>query len=80
MQIELQEIWKKTRKTVVFVTHSVDEAVFLADRIVVLTERPGRIREIVPVKKCARPRDRTCADFVEIRRHVLDLIAVGSSD
>ena len=80
MQTELQEIWRKTRKTIVFVTHSVDEAVFLADRIVVLTERPGRIREIVPVKKCAHPRDRTCKDFVEIRRHVLDLIAVGSSD
>jgi len=80
MQTELQEIWKKTRKTILFVTHSVDEAVFLADRIVVLTERPGRILEIVPVKKCARPRDRTCADFVEIRRHVLDLISGGSSD
>ena len=79
MQMELQEIWRKTRKTILFVTHSVDEAVFLADRIVVLTERPGRIREIVPVKKCTHPRDRTCADFVEIRRHVLDLISGGSS-
>jgi NitT/TauT family transport system ATP-binding protein len=80
MQTELQEIWRKTRKTILFVTHSVDEAVFLADRIVVLTERPGRIREIVPVQKCAHPRDRTCRDFVEIRRHVLDLISGGSSD
>jgi NitT/TauT family transport system ATP-binding protein len=80
MQIELQEIWRKTRKTILFVTHSVDEAVFLADRIVVLTERPGKIREIVTVKKCERPRDRTCSDFVDIRRHVLDLIAAGSSD
>jgi NitT/TauT family transport system ATP-binding protein len=80
MQIELQEIWRKTRKTILFVTHSVDEAVFLADRIVVLTERPGRIREIVPVKKCPRPRDRTCRDFVDIRRHVLDLISGGSPD
>jgi len=80
MQMEIQEIWGKTGKTILFVTHSVDEAVFLADRIVVLTERPGRIREIVPVKKCERPRDRTCSDFVEIRRHVLDLIAAGSSD
>jgi NitT/TauT family transport system ATP-binding protein len=79
MQTELQEIWRKTRKTILFVTHSVDEAVYLADRIVVLTQRPGRIREIVPVKKCPRPRDRTCGDFVDIRRHVLDLIAAGSS-
>ena len=80
MQTELQEIWKKTRKTIIFVTHSVDEAVFLADRIVVLTQRPGRVREIVHVKKCPHPRDRTCSDFVEIRRHVLDLISAGSSD
>ncbi|MDD1662602.1 MAG: ABC transporter ATP-binding protein [Methanomicrobiales archaeon] len=80
MQTELQEIWRKTRKTILFVTHSVDEAVFLADRIVVLTERPGRVREIVPVKKCPHPRDRTCRDFVDIRRHVLDLISGGSSD
>jgi sulfonate transport system ATP-binding protein len=80
MQLELQEIWKKTRKTILFVTHSVDEAVFLADRIVVLTERPGRVREIVSAKKCPIPRDRTCSDFVEIRRHVLDLIAAGSAD
>jgi NitT/TauT family transport system ATP-binding protein len=78
MQTELQEIWRKTRKTILFVTHSVDEAVFLADRIVVLTQRPGRVREIIPVKKCPHPRDRTCQDFVDIRRHVLDLIAAGS--
>ncbi len=80
MQTELQVIWRKTRKTILFVTHSVDEAVYLADRIVVLTERPGRVREIVSVKKCPHPRDRTCGDFVGIRRHVLDLIASGSSD
>jgi NitT/TauT family transport system ATP-binding protein len=80
MQLELQEIWRKTRKTILFVTHSVDEAVFLADRIVVLTERPGRVREMVSVKKCPIPRDRTCSDFVEIRRHVLELITAGSSD
>jgi NitT/TauT family transport system ATP-binding protein len=80
MQTELQEIWRKTRKTILFVTHSVDEAVYLADRIAVLTQRPGKIREIIPVKKCPHPRDRTCSDFVDIRRHVLDLIAAGSSD
>jgi NitT/TauT family transport system ATP-binding protein len=80
MQLELLRLRDKTQKTILFVTHSVDEAVFLADRIVVLTKRPGRIREIVPVRKCPHPRDRTCRDFVEIRRHVLDLIADGSSD
>jgi len=74
MQRELLEIYNETRKTVIFVTHSVDEAVFLSDRIVVLTPRPGRIREIIPVHG-GRPRERTSSEFVQIRRRVLDLIA-----
>jgi NitT/TauT family transport system ATP-binding protein len=78
MQMELLHIWEMTRKTVLFVTHSVDEAVFLADRIVVLTRRPGRIKEIVEVPH-ERPRERTAQAFVGIRRHVLDLIAEEST-
>src|SRR5690606_17386784 len=73
LQKELIEIWEKTKKTVLFVTHSVDEAVYLSDRIIVLTPRPGRIREIVE-NPIARPRDRTSPEFARIRRHVLDLI------
>jgi NitT/TauT family transport system ATP-binding protein len=73
MQNELLDIWEKTKQTVIFVTHSVDEAVFLADRIVVLTPRPGRIREIIAVT-LPRPRDRTSPEFARIRRHVLNLI------
>jgi NitT/TauT family transport system ATP-binding protein len=78
MQMELLRIWEMTRKTVIFVTHSVDEAVFLADRIVVLTRRPGRIKEIVEVPQ-ERPRERTAQTFISIRRHVLDLIAEEST-
>jgi NitT/TauT family transport system ATP-binding protein len=73
MQHELLRIWEKTKKTILFVTHSVDEAVFLADRIVVLTHRPGMIKEIVSIPS-ARPRERTSEEFGQIRRHLLDMI------
>jgi len=79
MQNELLDIWQKTRKTILFVTHSVDEAVFLADRIVVLTRRPGTIREIIAVPQ-DRPRERTSEQFVQIRRHLLDMINEESGD
>jgi len=73
LQKELLQIWGKTKKTIMFITHSVDEAVYLADRIIVMTPRPGRIcRDIrVPLP---RPRDRTSVEFAQVRRDVLDLI------
>lgn len=74
MQRELLDIYNETRKTIIFVTHSVDEAVFLSDRIIVLTPRPGRVRENILVHD-GRPRVRTSAEFVRIRQRVLDLIA-----
>jgi NitT/TauT family transport system ATP-binding protein len=73
LQKELLDIWDTTRKTIIFITHSVDEAVFLADRIIVLTPRPGRICQIFPVE-LKRPRDRTSVEFAQVRRQVLDLI------
>jgi NitT/TauT family transport system ATP-binding protein len=56
MNMELQRIWMETRKTVLFITHSITESVLLGDRVVVMTPRPGRIMEIVPVP-LPRPRD-----------------------
>jgi NitT/TauT family transport system ATP-binding protein len=73
LQKELLDIWEETKKTIVFITHSVDEAVYLSDRIIVLTPRPGRICRIFEVP-LPRPRDRTNAEFAQVRREVLDLI------
>ncbi|MCU0629959.1 MAG: ABC transporter ATP-binding protein [Methanoregulaceae archaeon] len=73
LQKQLLEIWEKTQKTILFVTHSVDEAVFMADRIVVLTSRPGTVKEVVKID-LPRPRDRTSLDFASVRRYVLGLI------
>jgi NitT/TauT family transport system ATP-binding protein len=73
LQKELLDIWEKTKKTIVFITHSVDEAVYLSDRIIVLTPRPGRICRIFEVR-LPRPRNRTSVEFAQVRREVLDLI------
>jgi NitT/TauT family transport system ATP-binding protein len=56
LQAELLKIWEKINTTVVFVTHSIDEAIYLADRIVVMTARPGRVKEIIDID-LPRPRD-----------------------
>jgi NitT/TauT family transport system ATP-binding protein len=60
LQDELLRIWEKTGKTIIVITHSIDEAVLLADRVVVMTASPGRIKKIIPVKL---PRPRTAADM-----------------
>jgi NitT/TauT family transport system ATP-binding protein len=76
MQTELMRIWEEGRKTVLFVTHQIDEAVFLSDRVLVLARRPGRIQETVTV---TLPRPRTLAvkrtpEFVAYVDHIWRLI------
>lgn len=73
MQKELVRIWMQNQKTVVFVTHSVIEAVFLADRIVVFTARPGKIKGIVDVD-LPRPRLYTDDAYLDVREKVLSLL------
>ena len=76
MQENLLEIWREFRNPVVFVTHDIDEAVFLSDRIVVMSASPGRIIADIPVK-LPRPRDQsllTSPEFMLLKRQCLDLI------
>lgn len=76
LQYELLRIWEETHKTIVFVTHSIDEAVFLSDRVAVMTARPGRIKEIIEVP-LARPRSeelRNSPEFAGIRHQAWELL------
>jgi NitT/TauT family transport system ATP-binding protein len=74
MQVELEKILMNTGKTVVFVTHSVIEAVYLSDVIVVMTARPGSVKGIFE-SDLPRPRDYTGEAYLALRKNVLDLLA-----
>jgi ABC-type nitrate/sulfonate/bicarbonate transport system ATPase subunit len=69
LQRELLRIWRERRRTVVFITHSVPEAVFLADRIIVMTARPGAIKSAITVD-LPHPRDTGCDAFRDIERRI----------
>jgi ABC-type nitrate/sulfonate/bicarbonate transport system ATPase subunit len=70
MQRLLAEVWRETKKTVIYVTHNVAEAVYLADRVIVMTPHPGRIKAEVPIR-LPRPRDALSVEFVEHQRELL---------
>lgn len=73
LQNELLRIWQEEKRTIIFVTHSVDEAVFLSDRIVILTKRPGSVKKVIDIS-IPRPRDRTRPGENAIRNEVLQLM------
>jgi len=69
MQNEIMRIWQTQRTTMILVTHDIDEAIFLSDTIVIMSERPGKISETIEVN-LPRPRDRSSPDFIAIRRKI----------
>ena len=77
LRAELEEIWEEHKKTILYVTHSVEEAVYFADRIVVMAENPGRIKEIVPVS-LKRPRDIDDPDFLSLRKKILSDVQLSA--
>jgi len=70
MQRLLAEVWRETRKTVVYVTHNVAEAVYLADRVVVMTPHPGMVKTEVPIR-LPRPRDPLSVEFLQYQKSLL---------
>lgn len=76
LQDELLRIWEETHKTIIFITHSIDEAIFLADRVAVMTANPGTLKEIVEIN-LPRPRNdgvRSSTEFGWIRHKVWELL------
>jgi NitT/TauT family transport system ATP-binding protein len=81
LNLQLSQLWRKTGKTCVFVTHSIAEAVFLSTRIVVMSPRPGRILDVID---CELPRERSLGlresvQFLKIAARVRDGLAQGHS-
>ena len=82
MQRLLADVWRETRKTVIYVTHNVAEAVYLADRVVVMTPHPGRVKIELPIP-LARPRDPLSVEFLQYQKSLLQHLgqeAVAAAD
>src|ERR1041385_7927266 len=76
MQTELLQIWERTKKTVLFVTHSIEEAAYLSDRVIVMTARPGRTKDVLRIE-LPRPRDyemRLTPEFNEIKLRIWEVL------
>lgn len=72
MQDEILRIWEQNKRTVIFVTNNIEEAVYLGDRIVLLTKRPARVKEIYDLKDLPRPRDYVSREFLKIRKTITE--------
>ena len=73
MQDEVLRLWQNRRTTMLLVTHDIDEAIYMSDRIIILTQRPGTIQQITPIA-LDRPRDRSSSDFLSLRSEILELL------
>ena len=72
LQDDILDICHRTKKTIVFVTHDIEEAIFLADRVIIMDANPGRIKTTVKIS-LGKDRDRTSEDFLQIRDRIFEL-------
>ena len=79
LQDEVLHLWENRRTTMLLVTHDIDEAIYMSDRIIIMTPRPGRIEQIIPVN-IDRPRDRSSAEFLKLRGEILELLHFAGAE
>lgn len=72
MEEEILKIWEKDKRTIIFVTNNIEEAVYLADRIVLLSKRPATVKNIFDLTSLDRPRNNLSGEFLEIRQEIAD--------
>src|SRR5437660_5191674 len=73
MQDEVLRLWENHLTTMLLITHDIDEAIYMIDRIIILTQRPGTIEQIIPIA-LDRPRDRSSSEFLQLRSEILELL------
>ncbi|MBA3652463.1 MAG: ABC transporter ATP-binding protein [Chthoniobacterales bacterium] len=78
MQDEVLRLWQARRTTMLLVTHDIDEAIYMSDRIVIMTQRPGRIERTISIE-LDRPRDRSSREFLRLRSEILELLHFAGS-
>jgi sulfonate transport system ATP-binding protein len=76
MQKELERIWLLENITMILVTHDVEEAIYLGDKVVIMSSRPGVIKKVIDIP-LARPRDRACFEFIKIKEEILEEFHLG---
>lgn len=77
MQDEILKIWEKNKRTIIFVTNNIEEAIYLGDRIILLTKRPAVVKQVYDLSGLPRPRNNVSREFMDIRREITENMDLG---